>query len=419
MTETSAPALRVPADGATEASPRRVLFIDHTALLGGGEIALLNLTKYIDRSRYTPIVLLFSDGPLRQALTDAGVETHLLPLSPDVVNTRKDTLGGKSLLRIKDLVSTVRFAFKAAKFIRAQKVDLVHTNSLKGDIIGGVAAKLAGRPLIWHIRDRIENDYLPSKVVWLFRHLARRLPDCVIANSAATLQTLSREKLEHSAAIHSGVDFDSRVSVVHDGTFERFNRETPKNPANPLIGLVGRISPWKGQHIFLRAAAQVLRQYPNVRFQIIGSALFNEGDYEKFIRDMVESLKLNSAVEFTGFRNDVPELIAKLDILVHASVVGEPFGQVVIEGMAAAKPVVATNGGGVPEIVVDGETGFLVPMGDAESMSAAICKLLSDPELASKMGRRGRERVQDHFTIQSTARKVERLYDEVLSRKRA
>ncbi len=395
----------------------RVLFVDHTAMLGGGEIALLNLVKHLDYKKFTPVIALFSDGPLKPLLVEAGAEVHLLALDSSVVNTRKDTLGGKTLFRVFDVYRTIRFIRRLARFMREQKIELVHTNSLKADIIGGFAAKIARLPLLWHVRDRIDEDYLPPIVVKVFRKLARRLPDCVIANSAATLQTLSKEKLEHSAAIHSGVDFDSRVSVVHDGTFERSDSGGGIISKSPLIGLVGRISPWKGQHIFLRAAAQVLEKYPGTRFQIIGAALFDEAEYEKFVRDMVVTFKLTDAVEFTGFRNDVPQLISKLDILVHASVVGEPFGQVVIEGMAAAKPVVATRGGGVPEIVIDGETGILVPMGDADGMAAAICRLLADTVAAAELGRRGRERVRDHFTIQSTARKVERLYDDVLSRR--
>ncbi len=401
----------------TPTQPLRVLYVDHTAMLGGGEIALLNLVRHIDLSRFTPVVVLFSDGPLKPLLIEAEAEVHLLPLDSTVVNTRKDTLGGKSIFKIGVVFKTIRFTLRLSRFMRNQKIDLVHTNSLKADIIGGFAAKLARIPLLWHVRDRIEDDYLPPIVADVFRRLARWLPDCVIANSAATLQTLSRVRLEHSAAIHSGVDFDSRVSVVHDGTPERNDSHSEVGSKSPLIGLVGRISPWKGQHIFLRAAAQVLQKFPNTRFQIIGAALFDEAEYEKFVRDMVVSSNLTEVVEFTGFRNDVPQLVSKLDILVHASVVGEPFGQVVIEGMAAAKPVVATRGGGVPEIVMDGETGILVPMGDADSMAGAICRLLADPIAAAEMGRRGRERVRDHFTIQSTARKVERLYYEVLNRR--
>ena len=104
-----------------------------------------------------------------------------------------------------------------------------------------------------------------------------------------------------------------------------------------------------------------------------------------------------------------------MDIIVHASTTGEPFGQVIIEGMAAGKPVVATNGGGVPEIVEDNETGFLVPMKDSCAMAAAISRLLADPPLAHRMGQRGRDRVQRHFTIEQTARKVEEVYQNLMA----
>jgi glycosyltransferase involved in cell wall biosynthesis len=178
--------------------------------------------------------------------------------------------------------------------------------------------------------------------------------------------------------------------------------------------LVGRISPWKGQDVFLRAAAIVRRQFPQARFQVIGSALFGEREYEQGLRAMAHSDGLESAVEFLGFRDDVPDLIARLDVLVHASTTGEPFGQVIIEGMAAAKPLVATRGGAVPEIVVDGTTGLLVPMNDAPKMAEAIATLLSDPDRARAMGLAGRERVAQRFTIARTAEGVQKVYDELL-----
>jgi glycosyltransferase involved in cell wall biosynthesis len=122
-------------------------------------------------------------------------------------------------------------------------------------------------------------------------------------------------------------------------------------------------------------------------------------------------------VEFTGFRDDVNQLLQKMDIVVHASTTPEPFGQVVTEGMAAGKPVVATRGGGVVEIVEDGETGFLVPMGDAHKMADAVCSLLESPERAREMGIKGRERVHQQFSIQRSARMIESVYGEVIDKR--
>jgi glycosyltransferase involved in cell wall biosynthesis len=387
---------------------RRILYFDHTAALGGGEIALLHLVERLDRARFQPVVALASDGPLREKLVAAGVETHLLLLAADVVQTRKDSLGSRSLLQAGVIARALAYVWRLARFIKEKRIDLVHANSLKADLIGGLAARLAGRPVIWHVRDRIENDYLPPTVVTVFRRLARIIPHRVIANSEATLRTLKLPPGNKASVVSSGV-----IPRPVDTTQETF---TSIRTEAPLIGIIGRISPWKGQHIFLRAAAQVRERFPGARFQIIGSALFDEAAYEKEIHELTTALGLTDAVEFTGFRSDVPELIDRLDILAHASTTGEPFGQVVAQGMMAGKPVVATNGGGVPEIIEDGRSGLLVPMGDAAALATAIIGLLENPERAEAIARAGRRRILDCFTIEQTVKKVQAIYDDLLGK---
>jgi len=390
----------------------KVAILDHTANLGGGEIALLNLVRCLDAGRYRPLVVLFSDGPLRQKLHDAGIAVSIFPLDRRIVDTRKDSLGGRTLLRIWELLLAALFVWRLSSELRRRRIDIVHTNSLKSDILGGAAAKLAGIPVIWHVRDRIDSDYLPGPAVRVFRWLARWLPTCVIANSAATLRTLERQSSPDTPAAPQGPRVPPHYHVVHDGAdASQVTAERKEENAAPLVGLVGRISPWKGQHIFLKAASLVRSQFPQAKFQIIGAALFSESEYEQQIRRLAESLNLTQAVEFTGFREDVPDLIANLDVLVHASTTGEPFGLVIVEAMAAGKPVVATNGGGVPEIVVDGVTGLLVPMGDDHAMAKAISRFLADRQLRIQVGRRGRQRFGEHFTIQHTADKVQQVYD--------
>ena len=394
-----------------------ILFFDHTASLGGGEIALLNLVQGLDRSRFRPLVVLGEAGALSQKLEAAGVEIRVFPIARDVAETRKDALGAGSLLRLRAIAQSVAYARRLARLIRQENAALVHTNSLKADIIGGVAARLARVPLIWHVRDRIETDYLPRPIVRLFRALCAILPDYVIANSNATLQTLRLPARRPAATVYSGVSH-SRSEVVHDGVGVLPDiytvRETGKPP---VIGIVGRISPWKGQHIFVQMAAAVHARYPHAHFQICGAALFGEAAYEAEVRAQVQQAGLADCLEFLGFRADVFTVIQNMDILVHASTTGEPFGQVIIEGMSACKPVVATRGGGVPEIVEDGVTGRLVPMNDAPAMTQAVLDILADPETARAMGIAGYQRVQDHFTIERAVRQVETIYTEILARR--
>lgn len=403
--------------------PRRILFLDHTGLLGGGEIALLNLVRHLDPVRYQPVVGLFSEGPLADSLRKAGIETHIIELTNAVLHTRKDTLSRKALLRWKDGFTILVFAWKLAGWMKQLDVSLVHTNSLKADVIGGLAGRLAGLRVLWHVRDRIDEDYLPRPAVRGFRWLCRHIPHFIIANSNSTLKTIDLPTVDRSATVHSGIDLSQRSYVVHDGLradsqnglTADLRDSSRRLPGSRLrIGLVGRISRWKGQHVFLRAAAQVVARFPTAEFQIIGAPLFSEESYEQELRDLVVTLGLEKQVNFLGFRSDIAQVVGDLDILVHASITGEPFGQVIIEGMAAGKPVVATRGGGVPEIVIDRLTGLLVPMGDVEAMAEAICSVASDPEMAAQMGQYGRQRVIEHFTIETTARNVMLLYDRIL-----
>jgi glycosyltransferase involved in cell wall biosynthesis len=391
----------------------RVLFFDHTATLGGGEIALLNLVRHLDPKRVKPVVVLGADGPLAERLR-REVNTYILPLSPRLAALKKDTLGIATLFRIREVISILAYVRRLVLFIRKHKINLIHTNSLKADIIGGIAGRLSRCPVVWHVRDRVEDDYLPGSVVRIFRLLCRVVPTYVIANSVATLETLHLRTRRYSSSIPSGVDLHHRTSVVHDGTHTTVPSASDRRDLKVFrIGLIGRISPWKGQHIFLQAAEQVHNRFPNARFVIIGAALFGEDKYDQEVRQIPARLGIEDVVEFTGFRGDVQQAICELDLVVHASTTGEPFGQVIIEGMAAGKPVVATDGGGVPEIVENGKTGILVPMGDAQAMAAAICQILADPTQAKTMGARARQRVKDHFTVEETARRIQAVYEEI------
>jgi glycosyltransferase involved in cell wall biosynthesis len=391
----------------------RVLYIDHTAELGGGEIALLNLIRKIDRQKIYPVVLLFSEGPLAERLRPLA-ETLILPLRSSVGKASKDSLGVGSLLKLSAIWIVLLHIFRVRRIIRTHRIQLVHTNSLKADLIGGIAARLAGIPVVWHVRDRIERDYLPRPVVFSFRLLCRYIPDFVIANSQATLQTLHLPEKCRCAAIFSGTDVEA-ISVKKNSGTNSSVASGARRKRMVHIGLIGRISPWKGQHIFIRAASLLHSRFPNVRFQIIGAPLFSEREYEREMHQLRAELGVKEVVEFVGFVEDISARIAALDMVVHASTTGEPFGQVIVEGMAAEKAVVATRGGGVLEIVEDGVTGLLVPMGDPEAMAKGIEYLLINPKEAQQMGKRGRERVLKHFSIERTVEKVAQVYAEVLT----
>jgi len=377
----------------------RVVFVNHTAALGGGEIALLELIRHLDRSRVEPVVVLFGEGPLVAHLQEVA-EVHILSLSTEVLKAKKDRLGLRSLVRGGAVVAGLSFLFRLRRLLRLLRPAVVYTNSLKADVLGGIAGRLAGVPVVWHVRDRIEADYLPQRVVSLFRAMARWIPHSVVANSAATLATL---QLGSHASRGAG--------VIHDGVDPvKYPSSVIKDARDAVtVGLIGRISPWKGQDVFLEAIRLLHGAYPCARFEVIGVATFGETAFEDRVRRMQQEPALREIVRLTGFEANIPERLGRLDIVVHASTLPEPFGQVIIEGMAAGRPVIATNGGGVPEIMVDGVTGILVPMRDPQALADAMAQLLQNSGLRERMGAAGRAHVLQHFMIQTTAKAVEKV----------
>jgi glycosyltransferase involved in cell wall biosynthesis len=389
----------------------RVAFVNHTAELGGGEIALLELIRHLDPARIQPLVILFAEGPLAPLLRQFA-EVHILALSPTVLKAKKDRLGIQSLFSGGPILAGIAFLYRLHRLLRSLKPEIVYTNSLKADLLGGIAGRLAGVPVIWHVRDRIAPDYLPGRVVSLVRLLARVIPRYIVANSGSTLSTL---KLAPSP------DPTRRASVIHDGVDPAKYAAAPARDSTTqlTVGLIGRISPWKGQDVFLEAI-RLLRDshpaaYSGARFEIIGVATFGEADFERRIQQLHQDHGLTDRVEFTGFEPDIPQRLSRLDIVVHASTLPEPFGQVIIEGMAAGLPVIATNGGGVPEIVLDGLTGILVPMRDAQALADAIARLLGEAALRKTMGQAGRAHVLHSFPIQRTAKAVENMCEQLLT----
>lgn len=386
-------------------TPIRALFFDHTAELGGAEIALADLVRHLDPTRVDAMVLLGAEGPLLDRLR-GHVPVQVLPMDPGVVRARRDLLGIRTLCDFALIFRTLKYLLRLGQFIRQQRPEILHTNSLKSAILGGIVGRMQLVTVIWHIRDRISGDYLPPAVALAVRVVARIIPNFIVANSQATLRALNAKDIP-SAVVPSGVDL-SRFSIAAGE-----GGEAGGHPSSGvrLVGLIGRICPWKGQHVFVEAAALVRARYPNIRFQIVGSALFSDQMYERQLRSTIQERSLGDCIELTGFREDVERAIRGLDIVVHASTLGEPFGQVIVQGMACGKPVVATNGGGVPEIVLHGETGLLVPMGDAPAMADAICRLLKDENAARRMGACGYQRVLDHFTIEAAAEKLMGIYE--------
>jgi glycosyltransferase involved in cell wall biosynthesis len=374
----------------------RVVYLDHIARLSGGEIALLRLLPHLQR--VDAHVILGEEGPLAERLQEAGISVEVLPIAPSARDLRKDTLGrggASPAVALQTLAYVARLALR----LRRLRPDIVHTNSLKAGVYGALAAKAAGVPMVWHVRDRIAEDYIPKPAVRIVRALIRHLAGGVLANSEATLQTLSPRDL-------------GRVHAVIPDSVEVSHHAASTDRAATTFGMLGRIAPWKGQDLFLRAFAASFPTGPE-RAVVVGTPLFGEEPYEDELHRLAQSLGIAERVDFRGFREDIWPELASFDVLVHASVIPEPFGQVVIEGMAAGLAVLAADEGGPAAVILDGHSGRLFRSRDAKSLAGAMGELAADPLLRERLGSAAREAARN-YDPDRLAVELELVYDRVL-----
>jgi glycosyltransferase involved in cell wall biosynthesis len=387
------------AAGARDSRPR-VLFLDHVALLSGGEIALLRVLPRL--RRVNAHVILGEDGPLAERLQQAGVSVEVLPIAASLRDLRRERvrLGGAGPAAI---AQTLAYIARLELRVRQLHPDLVHTNSLKSGVYGALAARGAGVPVLWHLRDRVSPDYLPRPAVRLLRAMIGRLADGVIANSQDTMQTLADAGEQQRWVIPDSVELSP---------YERVAR-----PEARTFGMLGRIARWKGQDLFLRAFASAFPAGEQ-RAVLVGSPMFGEEDYERELHELAARPELAGRVEFRGFREDIWRELASFDVLVHASVIPEPFGQVVLEGMAAGLPVLAPDEGGPAAVIEDGVTGRLFAGRDADSLAAAMRALAEQPAERERLGDAAR-RALGEYDPDAVAMRLEEAYERILARARA
>lgn len=352
---------------------------------------MFNLVRGLDRKHFAPMVVLPSRGPLFDKLKILGVDIEIIPLRE---------FSRKKIFAF--LFSTL----KLANLIKKEKIDLVHANSIYIVEQSYFAAKLRGVPIICHVRDLV-----PVLGAGKIRRKAFNGAEILIAISEAVKKDLI-EKLhipqEKITRIYNGVDTNEFSPDVSGEKFlSEFNLGAKK-----LVGMIGRFSPEKGQEVFLNAAAEVLKKYNDVNFVIIGDAKLGSEKFKEKMINLSVKLGLTDKVIFTGFRDDLPQVLASLDVLVVPSV-REPFGRVIIEAMAMEKPVVAFNSG-APEEILNYESRFLITPGDVSALTDGILTLLRDEKLRKETGIKARKVVIERFGIARHIFEVEALYTELL-----
>jgi glycosyltransferase involved in cell wall biosynthesis len=390
----------------SEGRPRTILYVHSDAGLYGSGVSLLELCSRLPPHRYQALVVLPEEGPLQRALSEEGVEVLILPVGALRRTFRPDHIA--SILR--QNFSAPR---RLARLVRERSVAAIHTNN-SHVLSGAFAAGRAGVPHILHVR---ENILPPRAISRRISRLLFHLSDRVIVISRGAAAEFLEDCASHAKVrlIYNGVDLTA-FSCETTPAAARFQLGWPAEDLH--VGVIARLTPWKGHEVFLRAAARIAEVCPTVRFVMVGDAdTPRNRRYKQRLHALCERLGIADRVRWTGFVDPVQPVIAALDIVVVPSVRPEPFGRSLIEAMSMRRPVVSTNHGGPPEIL-SGGGGVLVPPGDPGALAAAIRNLLEDAEQRLGLAAVAREQVGRRFDISMHVQAVVKIYDEVLGSSR-
>jgi glycosyltransferase involved in cell wall biosynthesis len=402
----------------------RILYIEEPTSVGGSVISLHGLVRGLDTSLYEPVVLFHGPNPYREQFRTLGAKVVTLseqaPSALPLAGSQRDVAASLSRYsrRLANGYRTFRqvhllvrrdwpLARRLARIIKDEAVDLVHhNNGLNRAAV--IAARLAGVPCICHVR------MLPS-LSFIDRHLARSV-DSFVYISRAVEQHCRNQAIpaDRGHLVYDPFDLEAFEHIDHtDGLRAEFGL----SDQDWMVSNVGRLDWWKGHDYFLQAMAEVVQSHPSTKALIVGAPAptsLSQAYYQR-IRELVTDLQLSDHVVFTGYRADIPRIMAVSDIVVHSASEPEPLGRVIVEAMAAGRPVVATAAGGVLDIIEDQVTGLLVPLKNAALMARAIQQLLQDRERAQMMGQRAQQRIRERFSIEQHVTAVQRIYQRTLA----
>jgi len=363
----------------------RILFLIDELDIGGTEQQIFELATRINRERFKPLVCCFRKGHIAREIEAAGVP---------VFNLKKR---GKTDLP---------FLLRLARFLKEQRVQLLQTYLFTANVWGHLAGKLAGIPI--RVSSERNVDIWEKRYKKVAGRLLMSSSHAVVVNAEA----IKRYLVQRGAP-------EEKITIIHNGVnCERFNgslsgsdarKELGISNETPIVASVARLEPQKGHTCLLQSAKFMLQKFPRVKFLIVG-----DGPERKRLESLSHSLGIAESVVFTGGTREVPKLLSACDVSVLSSN-KEGMSNSLLESMALGKPVVATRVGGNDEVIVEGETGFLVPRDNPQALATASLKLIEDKELARKMGQRAKERVMEQFSVSRMVRSTEDLYDSLVT----
>jgi len=389
------------------------------ALIDGNEAYgvlhfMQRLYQKLDRNVVSPVGIFLSPGPAADLVGPACDDVRRLNL-PSLYPLAAP---GHGRYYLPNLLVKGRAYWRGeratSRIVRELGIGVMHCSKFPHQMMAGKAARRNGVPCVWHLH----QPYMPTGITdWLVRRGMRLRADCLVTCSRFVQETLPGEGRARSRVVYNGVDVEAIRRGQRPG---ELRRRLGVSAEQPLIGLFGAISPRKGHEFFIRAAALLVQRRPLARFVIVGGeseALRRRIALDSRLRTLAAELGLADKVFFTGPLEAASSYMGDCDVVCMPTIpsgrdLGEAFGLVMLEAMAAGAALVATNCGAPPEVVEDKKTGLLVPPRDAEALAAALHWLLEDPQRRRAITAAGREHVRDRFDVSNTCRQMEKIFTE-------
>lgn len=371
---------------------RNVLFLQSSSEHYGSGKIILQVLRVYQNQGFQPVVVLTGSGPIEEDLKRSKISYHIQNLG---ILRRKyvNPIG---------LANRISKNLKAYQFLkklhRQYQFELVYSNTL-AVVVGAYWAKRKQIPHCWHIHEILPG---PAPLVkWLSNLLDQTTPAPIAVSQSVGNHWGSMLKKSEIEVIPNGIPYGEFLEAKG-----KLKEELGLSQETLLIGMVGRINPGKGQLFFLEIAQSLLKSHSNLHFVLVGDPFPGYEPILEEIKQEIINKKLETRVSYLGFRKDIPELMDSLDIFVLPSVLPDSFPTVILEAMAASKPVVATRSGGASEMVLEGETGFLIPIAEVEAGAKALGQLIRDKKLRIEMGQAGRARVLKEFSLEAFEVKI-------------
>ncbi|HEY6122818.1 MAG TPA: glycosyltransferase family 4 protein [Pyrinomonadaceae bacterium] len=385
------------------------VFVESAAAMGGVQFSTLYLVQHLDSVVWDTVVVCPEEGDLSEACRRSGIAVQILRY-PRVRSTSFRI--GRNAARLPNpfawvwnVWATLVATRRLARFLKQKKPDLLVTKGLFPHFYGGLAAHLLNIPCVWHVQDFISERFW--KIYQrLFCQFARWLPDHIIVDGASIIRQLHRTEHDRISIVHNGVD----TTVFRpDMNGEGIRREVGIPLDAMVIGHVGRMTPWKGQHYLLEAFSLVAAVIPNVYLLFVGAPVFDSDAYQRGLVNRTSQLGLSDLVKFAGYRHDIPSVLAAMDVFAFTSLEKDTSPLALLSAMSSGRPIAAFDIEGVRELMKAGEQFLSVPVNRPDALAESLTRLLTDERLRRRLSASARQQAEREFGLEKYVSRVEKV----------